>query len=217
MVEKGQRIVSGLLKILKLYLTQALYLSILIITTLGLARGFPYKSTQGSLIAIVTITIPALGLTLFAKPGVKDSSKFSRTLSRFILPAAVSISAAATVVYNYFALNSGEIAYAQLAVTYCLVYSGLILIIFVSPPLRILAGGAEFNGDWKPTILAIIMFFVFMAAAPLRITEKFFDLTVLNQKSDYMYIGIVVICWAIILQILWRLWPLSDRFRKKPV
>jgi magnesium-transporting ATPase (P-type) len=213
-LEKGQRIVTGLLNILKLYLTQALYLTLLIISTLVLDRGFPYKSTQGSLIAIVTITIPALGLTLFAKPGVKDSSIFGKTLSRFVLPAAVSMSAAASIVFSYFALNSGEIAYAQLTVTYCLVYSGLILVIFVSPPVRILAGGAQYTGDWKPTILVIIMLFVFMIAAPLSITKKFFELDVLNQNYDYFFIGVVVICWAIVLQLLWRLWPLAFRFRK---
>jgi len=216
-LEKGQRLVNGLLSILKLYLTQALYLSLLIVSILLLARGFPYKSTQGSLIAILTITIPALGLTLFAKPGVRDSTKFGRSLSRFVLPAAVSISAAASVVYTNFTQYSGDLAYAQLAVTYFLVYSGLILVIFVSPPLKILAGGAEYTGEWIPTMLAIILFFMFMIVAPLPITEKFFDLTVLNQNSDYIYIGIVVIGWAIVLQMLWRLWPLSDRFRKKHI
>lgn len=207
-LEKGQKIVAGLLNILKLYLTQASYLALLIVWTLLFSRGFPYKSTQGSLVAVVTITIPALGLTFFAKPGVKDGSKFSSSLSKFVVPAAVSISAAASVVFNYFYELSGEISYAQLTVTYFLVYAGLVLVIYVSPPLKILAAGAEFTGDWRPTILAFLLVNAFMIVAPLRITEHFLDLKVLQNYQHYGLIATTVVIWAFVLQILWRLYPI---------
>ncbi len=204
-LEKGQRIVRGLLDILKLYITQASYLSLLIISTLLFAKGFPYKSAHGSLIAIVTITIPSLGLTLFAKPGIVDSKEFSSELRRFIIPAAVSIAIAASIVYDYIYNLYGEHGYAQLSVTYTLIFIGLLLVVFVSPPVKILAGGSTYTGTWGPTILSLTMLIVYLIAAPLRITKKFFELEVLNQQSDYLFIGLVAIIWAFVLQILWRI------------
>jgi P-type E1-E2 ATPase len=214
-LEKGQRIVRGLLDILKLYITQATYLSLLIVSTLLFARGFPYKSAHGSLIAIITITIPSLGLTLFARPGIIDSSKFGSELRKFIIPAAVTIAFAASVVYNHVYQEYGEIGYAQLSVTYALIFIGLLLVVFVSPPLKILAGGSTYTGAWGPTILSLIMLIVYIFAAPLGITKKFFELEVLYQQSDYLFIGIVVIIWAIILQILWRVIQLINKSEKE--
>jgi magnesium-transporting ATPase (P-type) len=203
-LEKGQRIVRGLIDILKLYITQAVYLTLLIISTFTLVRGFPYKSAQGSLIAIVTITIPSLGLTLFARPGIIDSGKFALKLRRFIFPASITIAIAASVVYYYFYDLYAEIAYAQLAVTYALVFTGLMLVVFVSPPVKILAGGSDYTGAWEPTILSFIMLLVFIIAAPLNITKKFFELDVLNQSADYLFIGVVAVSWAVTVQLLWR-------------
>ncbi|NIM92245.1 MAG: HAD family hydrolase [Anaerolineales bacterium] len=63
-LDKGQRIVSGLLDILKLSLTQVIYLVLLILAIRVLAIGFPYKSAQGSIIVILTITIPSIAISL---------------------------------------------------------------------------------------------------------------------------------------------------------
>ena len=63
-LEKGQRIVNGLLDILKLYLTQVFSLALLITAIQILGTGFPIRGIQLSVITVVTITIPSLGLTL---------------------------------------------------------------------------------------------------------------------------------------------------------
>ena len=57
-LDKGQRIVNGLLDVLKLYLTQMLYLTIMIIALRVLVGGFPDISKQGTVIAVVTISLP---------------------------------------------------------------------------------------------------------------------------------------------------------------
>jgi hypothetical protein len=49
-----------------LYLTQILYLVVLIAAIRLAAAGFPYVSKQGSLIGIVPLSIPALVLVLLA-------------------------------------------------------------------------------------------------------------------------------------------------------
>jgi len=206
-LEKGQRILSGLLDILKLYLTQVFYLVLLILSIVLFATGFPYKSTQGSVIAVLTLTIPSLALTLWASPGVKHSDDFGKILTHFVLPAAVSTSAAGVVVYSYFLEMYADVAYAQLAVTHTLVVTGLLLVIFVRPPIRLLAGGSKYSADWKPTLLVVFLLIAFWILTSIPLAERLLDVTRLNSSYDYLFILLVVSIWAVILNILWRMWP----------
>lgn len=206
-LEKGQRILSGLLDILKLYLTQVFYLVLLILSIVLFASGFPYKSTQGSVIAILTLTIPSLALTLWASPGVKHSDDFGKMLAHFVLPAAVTTSAAGVVVYSYFLERYADVAYAQLAVTHALVVTGLLLVIFVRPPIRLLAGGSKYSADWKPTFLVVFLLFAFGILTYIPLAEELLDVTRLNSYDDYLFILLVVSIWAVFLNILWRMWP----------
>ncbi len=68
-LDKGQRIVNGLLDVLKLYLTQMIYLTLMIVAIRVLAGGFPYTSKQGTVIAVLTLSLPAIVLSLWASPG----------------------------------------------------------------------------------------------------------------------------------------------------
>ncbi|MGD9094110.1 MAG: HAD family hydrolase, partial [Anaerolineales bacterium] len=123
-LDKGQRILTGLLDILKLYLTQAFYMALLIPAILIISYGFPFKSIQNTVIATISVTIPAVGLTFWAAARVLDSSKLSSFLARFVAPAAITLSAAAFIVYQFFLTRFGDVAYAQLTVTYTLVIAG---------------------------------------------------------------------------------------------
>jgi magnesium-transporting ATPase (P-type) len=209
-LEKGQRILSGLLDILKLYLTQVFYLALLIVSIVLFSSGFPYKSTQGSVISVLTLTIPSLALTLWASPGIKHSDNFGRMLSHFVLPAAVTTSAAGVVVYSYFLEMYADVAYAQLAVTHILVVTGLLLVVFVRPPIRLLAGGSKYSAysaDWKPTLLVLFLFIAFWILTSIPLAERLLEVTRLNSFDDYLFILLVVSIWAVFLNILWRLWP----------
>lgn len=206
-LEKGQRILTGLLDILKLYLTQVFYLALLIVSIVLFSSGFPYKSTQGSVIAVLTLTIPSLALTLWASPGIKHSDNFGRMLAHFVLPAAVTTSAAGVVVYGYFLEMYADIAYAQLAVTHTLVVTGLLLVVFVRPPIPLLAGGSKYSADWKPTLLVFFLLIAFWILTSIPLAERLLDVTRLNSSYDYLFILLVVSIWAVFLNILWRLWP----------
>jgi len=122
---KGQRIVNGLLDILKLSLTQASYLAILLVAVPLFSKGYPYRPGQGTVITILTVALPSLGLTLGAAAGVLPTARLGRLLSRFVVPAAITISTAALLVYMLFLDRSSEVAYSQLGVTYTLVSCGL--------------------------------------------------------------------------------------------
>ena len=214
-LEKGQRIVKGLLDILKLYLTQVVYLALLIISMRVFSLGFPYSAAQGSAIAIFTLTIPSLGLTFWASSGVMNSANLRRILGRFVLPAALTMSTAGMLVYRYFLQTTGDMDYAQLTVTYTLVSVGLVLVIFVKPPGRLWAGGASLTGDWRLTGLVIFLQAAFFLTVWIPLAQKYLKVEPLHEPIDYLIIGLVVVCWAITLRLAWWFWPLKQVIRKE--
>lgn len=92
---------------------------------------------------------------------------------------------------------------AQSALTTFLVYSGLLLIVFVEPPNQWFVGGDEFSGDWRPTILAfvsLIVFWIILWVEPLR---SFFELLRLPPPLHIAIICLTLI-WMLTLRIIWR-------------
>ena len=208
-LDKGQRIANSLLDILKLYLNQISYLTLLILAIWGMGMGFPYQSKQGSLITIVSVILPSLGLSLWAPAGVLPRAHLGWLLARFVAPAAVTMSAAAVVVYRMFLGRTGEVAYAQLATTYMLVISGLVLVILLRPPVRPKVGGDERSGDWRPTALVLVLLVLVFVAASIPLAEDIFGLTHLRQPVDYLVVGLAVLAWAAAASFIWRVAPLK--------
>jgi cation-transporting ATPase E len=80
---------------------------------------------------------------------------------------------------------------------------GVILIVFAQPPTQAFGGGAEVNGDWRPTILAgamVAMYAVILKVHTLRTFYEMKSLTVLG----YVFIAAVVLAWAYLLREFWR-------------
>jgi magnesium-transporting ATPase (P-type) len=212
-LNRGQRIVNGLLDVLKLYLTQIFYLLLLILAIALLTRtGFPYRSAQASIVTIVTITIPAIGLSFFATGGVLPTANLRRILIHFVAPAAISIGLAAFGVYEIFLDRTGETAYAQLGLTYSLVAMGLLLVVFIRPPRPFsrLYGRARY-GDWRPTLLALALFFLFLVATRVPLAQQLFLIGPLQQPAHYLVIGIAALAWALTVRFAWWVVPLVPR------
>lgn len=92
---------------------------------------------------------------------------------------------------------------AQSALTTFLVYTGLLLIVFVEPPVQWFVGGDEYSGDWRPTILAIVLligYWIILLVEPL---QSFFELLVLPLPA-HIGIGAVTLIWMFTLRIIWR-------------
>lgn len=212
-LEKGQRIVNGLLDILKLYLTQVFYLTLLIVAIQLIGFGFPFRGIQLSVISIVSITIPSLGLTLWAQPGVLHGKSLRRSLTRFALPAAFTISIAATYVFFNFQGEIGESEYAHLAVTYALVFMGLMVVLFLRPPARILAGGSFVSDDRRIALMVLVLFVLFFITVAISVAIPFLQETLLldwlDSGRDYLFIALVVIGWTISLRTIWHIWRLN--------
>jgi magnesium-transporting ATPase (P-type) len=212
-VEKGQRIVNGLLDVLKLYLTQVFYLTLLIVALALTIRGFPYLSKQGSIIAIVTLSLPSVGLTLWASPGAPRTSNLGRLLALFVGPAMVVMAGTALVVYLLVLDRSGDVAYTQLMVTYSLVACGLLLVLFVRPPWQPRVGPGSQAADVRPTVLVLVLWVLFVLVAFIPLAYQFFGIEPLREAQHFAVVGLAVLAMAFGLAFLLRVVPLVDSLR----
>jgi hypothetical protein len=127
---------------------------------------------------------------------------------------------AAVVVYIIFLEMSQEVAYAQLAVTYTLMFSGMMLVVLLRPPVRgptlVGVGGGERGGDWRPMALILVLLAVVFIVAPIPLADQFFGLKPLQQPVDYAIVGLAVLAWTLGASFLWRVAPVDrlwQRFR----
>lgn len=92
---------------------------------------------------------------------------------------------------------------AQSALTTFLVWTGLLLVVFVEPPIQWFVGGDEYSGDWRPTLLALVLgvgFIIIVAVEPLR---AFFELVALPAEG-YLLVMLIVLIWLLVLRLAWR-------------
>ncbi len=208
-LKKGQRIVNGLMDILKLNLTQVSYLAILLVAVPLFSRGYPYRSGQGTAITVLTVAIPSLGLTLGAASGVQRSVRLGRLLARFVVPAALAISAAAFLVYLLFLDRGGGIRYAQLGVTYTLVACGLWLVVLIKPPRRPSWSSSTQGGAWWPVIMAVVLMALFVGVSAIPLAQDLLHLGLLKEPTDYLIVALAVLAWAITLRLVLFIIPVD--------
>jgi magnesium-transporting ATPase (P-type) len=208
-IDKGQRIANGLLDVLKLNLTQVFYLALLIVGIRMAAAGFPFQPKQGMVINLLTLTIPSMALSLWAKAGVLPGASMNWLLARFVAPAAITMGAVATIVYRIFLERTGEVAYAQLTLTYTLVIAGLLLVLFVKSPEHLGRAGAILSGDKRFLLLVLGLLVLFTILVTVPLTQEFFELALLRQPTDYLIVGAASFAWAITMRLIWLIKPLQ--------
>lgn len=212
---EGQRIRNGMSNVIKLFLTRVSYLGLLLLT-IPLVGGFPFAPKQKSLLTLITSSIITVALAVWAKPGRASSRSFARQLLHFVVPVVVTQSLISFVIFQgaLYLSQGGDLAenlrIAQSALTTYSVFSGLLLVPFVTPPTRFWVGGNELNGDWRPTLLALGLLVLFLAVSTLPPVSTFFSLIPLSYR-EYLFIGGVTLFWGIILRSLWRA-NLLERF-----
>jgi cation-transporting ATPase E len=235
---EGQRIINGMSDILRLFLTRALMVALLIVSCAVVSIGFPYVPKHVTLLTLLTVGIPTLALAAWARPGVQKR-RLLRSVIHFVVPASTTVFAFALLVFVLlftlilhdlapveltpeqvaeFSENLGidaaqftedefksEIAgvIARSGLTTFTVLTGLLLVIFVEPPMSFFAGGDELSGDKRPTILAGAMLLLFILILIIPPVRDFFELLVL--PPDYYAIILVgVILWMFVVREVWR-------------
>jgi cation-transporting ATPase E len=223
---EGQRIRSGMQDILKLFMVRVFSVALLLISALALQAGFPFSPRQISILSSLTVGVPVFFLAIWAVPGVSKERGMLKSLAHFVAPAAFTITLTALAVYLIFytghnpgATSHGvaitipeqdtggtaltEISRSRDAITITTVLCGLILLVFVEPPIRLLVGGDKFSGDWRPTIMAGLMGSCLVLILAVPFFRDFFGMGKLSA-ADYGVIIAIVAVWAVVLQLFWR-------------
>jgi cation-transporting P-type ATPase E len=226
-VEEGQRIINGMQDILRLFLTRITTVGLLVVTSLVIGL-FPIDLRNGSALVLFTVGIPTALLAVWAQPGARDHESLAHALGRFVLPAAVLSSLVGmAVLYGVLAVHLGgfeailrqgphspevetALLTAQSALTSFLVFAGLVLVVFVEPPIPFLAVIEPLSPDRRPTILAGILAVVFVALMTVPAGRSIFALHVLDL-ADFGIVLAAVALWAVTLTLAWR-YRVAERF-----
>jgi cation-transporting ATPase E len=95
----GRRIINGIAVSMYVYLTRVATQGLVIVAVAMLGLGFPYSPTQVGL-TLLTVGVPTLLLTFWAKPAPPDEQLLGN-LAHFVIPAAVVTAGFGTAVYAH--------------------------------------------------------------------------------------------------------------------
>jgi cation-transporting ATPase E len=227
---EGQRILTGMRDIMALFLTRAVYVALIIVGVSVVGLAFPFAPKQVSILTLFTVGIPTLGLAAWARPSIPPRQVL-RSILKFIVPAAITIGLIGLFLYvAFFVLTVTEIypritetgatfnrrqgaeidaAFLQATLisrtvlSNFLMLTGIILIVFVAPPIRFFVGAASFNGDWRPTIMAGAMIIATIAINVVPYLRELFEFVPLPIHY-YALIIILVIGWVFLVRAIWR-------------
>ncbi len=88
---EGQRIVNGMSDILRLFLTRVFYVALLILAVSIIGLGFPFVPKHVSLLVLLTVGIPTLGLAVWARPGASARRNLITEVLHFVIPAGIAV------------------------------------------------------------------------------------------------------------------------------
>jgi cation-transporting ATPase E len=220
-IGEGQRILNGMQDILRVFLTRILTLGMLILVLMT-SGFFPVDLRNASAITLFTVGIPTALLAIWSRPGRIPRETLLRTLGRFVIPAAGLASVIGLLVVTGIFLM-GDADYeaglttqrevenaAKTSVTAFLILVGMLVLVFVEPPIKLFAVIEPISPDWRPTYLAIALtaaFTVVMLVAPFR---QFFNLYPVSLR-DAAIVFAGVVSWAVLVWVFWR-WRFVERF-----
>ena len=103
---EGRRIISGIAASMYLFLARVATQGVVILAVTMIGLGFPYSPTQVGL-TLLTVGVPTLFLTLWARPAPPDEHLLGN-LARFVIPAAVVTAGFGTAVYAYLYMRVSQ-------------------------------------------------------------------------------------------------------------
>jgi cation-transporting ATPase E len=92
---------------------------------------------------------------------------------------------------------------SRTVLTTLVTFGGLILVLFVEPPTPFWVGGDELSGDWRPTILSIILGLAYLGIMAFQPLRDFFQLSPL-RLIDWLVVAVSLIIWTFALRAMWR-------------
>ena len=207
---EGQRILNGMQDILKLFLTRIATVGLVVISSLVVVT-FPIELRNASALTVFTVGIPSALLAVWAQPGKRLRDSLGRTLARFVVPAAVVSSLMGVALFagiQFLAVSvDGQTARAglrdaQTSLTSFLVFVGLLLIVFVEPPVRWFAVAEPITRDRRPAYLAIGLAVGYVTVLMIPFARDFFQL-VAPAPRDALIVVLSVVLWAVLVRTTW--------------
>lgn len=209
-VLEGQRIISGMQDSLHLFLARAMYMSLVIFGAALLGLAIPVSPRHNTVLALLTVGIPALFLAIWARPARPGLDSLRRIL-RLVSPPAVACAALGLPIYAWYSA-SGDVELARTCFTTFAVFCGLGLLPLLEPPIGESMSGADADGaDIRPTLLALAMLGLYGLLFVIPPAREFFELVPLPW-TDVAFLGGLAAVWAVLVMIFWRL-RLFDRVR----
>ena len=223
---EGQRIRNGMQDILNIFSVR-IFSRALVIPFVALIGGFAFSPRQSALLSYLTATVPTIGLIVWAQSGQTIKGRIYRPLARFAVPASVLLALFELAIYALY-LKTGERTFlaahhgataeqavqaalplAQTATTALAVLCGLLLLPFAVPPSMRWVGGARLRGDRRPTIMAAVLFVVYLIVVSSPSGRHLFALRPLGVLQQILLI-VIAVSWGFTVRAIWH-WRLLDR------
>ena len=190
-VAEGRRVIGNIERVANLFLVKSVYSFVLVILVGIFQLEYPFLPRHTTLIAALTIGIPAFFLALApnyerAKPG------FVRRVLRFAIPAGLVAGTEVFIAYWVARAESGSLVQAQTTAMVSLFACSLYIVQLVARPIV-----------WWKVVLIASMAGLFVLCVVLPAGRKFFDL---HFGSWYQWTtGLVIAAISCIaLELLWR-------------
>src|SRR6266699_7105731 len=150
-------------------------------------------------------------LAVWAKPGPTHGKSLLRRLAYFVIPAALTTSLATVFVFLIsvlLAVYTGlsetlAVATARSTITVFATVCGILLLVFVAPPTRFLAGGNAPRGDWRPIMLAGALLGGLTLLLSVPLGRAVFEIGALPLFDVAVIVGVALL-WALLLRFIWR-------------
>jgi cation-transporting ATPase E len=204
-VIEGQRIVAGMTDSMALFLTRVLYMALAILVTAIAGLAMPVDPKHNTVVALLTVGIPALALAYWARPSRAGFDAVRRILA-LVAPPAVVLAALGLPLY-WWASSTMTLAEARTTFTTFAVLCGLLLLPLLHPPVAISFTSAHPaerpQGDLRPTILALLMLGAYDLCFLVAPASDFFELAYLSGGVIALT-ALVAVVWATLTVLLWR-------------
>lgn len=219
---EGQRIRNGIQDVLKLFLVRTFCMTLLIFSAAIVTDSFPLQNKQSAIVALIGVGFPTMCIPIWAQPGLLPRRSMVRSMLHFVVPATLTLTLVALLVYLFYlviavldlppgaTLAQVNHAIPRSALVSILVMGELLLIPFLKPPTRAWVGGEPLSGDWRYSIVALLLLLLYLLIVSLPPLRRFFELYPLDPLH-YFFIGLVAIEWCFILRFIWRT-RFLDRF-----
>ncbi len=242
-ITEGRRIVSGMRDILRLTVARSATLGMVAVAMMIVNQVFPFSAGAQTIYGLITITIPTVGLALWARPE-RARTVDAAELTRFVMPVAlVNLFYGGTVfVATYyitrhglqlfdgrfdsivgFALGADQASAPEVAailgrttLVVFLILTGLLTILFLQPPIRFFtAPGQPLHADWRPAALVVASVALLVAIMTTGL-RSWLELAQIPGWG-YAALAAAVVAWTLTLRaVLRRTVPLISHWRRTP-